>query len=47
LKTSRIVTWIKSRKHEADVRFDMAVLDDKAPVDPFMDNLLAPARTGN
>lgn len=35
------------KKHEADVRFDMAILDDKAPVDPIMDDLLGPARTGN
>jgi len=35
------------RKHESDVRFDLAILDDKAPVDPEMDTLLAPARSGN
>lgn len=35
------------RKHEADVRFDLVVLDEKAPVDPVMDSQLAPARTGN
>lgn len=34
-------------KHESDVRFDLVVLDDKAPIDPAMDNLLAPARSGN
>jgi len=35
------------RKHEADVRFDLVVLDEKAPIDPLMDSQLAPARTGN
>ena len=34
-------------KHESDVRFDLVVLDEKAPVDPGMDALLAPARSGN
>lgn len=35
------------RKHESDVRFDLVVLDDKAPIDPGMDALLAPARSAN
>jgi len=35
------------RKHEADVRFDLVVLDEKAPVDSLMDSQLAPARTGS
>jgi hypothetical protein len=35
------------RKHEPDVRFDLIVLDDKAPVDPGMDALLASARSGS
>lgn len=35
------------RKHEADVRFDLVVLDEKAPIDPLMDSQLAPARTEN
>jgi len=35
------------RKHESDVRFDLVVLDEKAPIDPGMDALLAPARSGN
>lgn len=35
------------RKHESEVRFDLIVLEEQAPVDPRMDNLLAPARSGS
>ena len=35
------------RKPESEVRFELAVLDESAPIDPLMDGRLAPARAGN